>query len=624
MNSPFIERMTRRFASKPCPKGLLEAWPQLEQALANANKNHQWQVIQWPTGSGKTEALAVLCAIPQIIEHPGALIITKFTKEADSLVNKINTNAGSKIALAVHGKADAASALTIADSPVVITTHEAYRSALREAHEKPDAANKLTLFHRRLLGNREWIIIDEAFNWIDDYEVDLDEAYGMCAALSVQLQPNENLEQLLAFIRRLTDLYNATASDSLLSNQAFNMLAAVDFDQLRGAIKEAPAHSIELWRNTELFLRSDEPTESDTDPKPTTFKSEYLLLLRDLAAIKRIGRCWISQRKGRMRLHSSRLLLDTHLSCGVILDATASIDLTYEMLGDRVAMLPRPKQMRSYKNVTIHISRPHHVGKDHLSKHAATEWPALAKQLSTKLTQSNALVVTQKAIRKIIAHKQSRGIQHIGHWGDLDGKNNWHECDAVVLFGLPYPDDIMPTNIFHACTGQWSDQWFEGKREYGDHSDAKAAIKYGYIVRSVVQAINRVQCRTIIDNEGNCAETDVFILLPRGVVGDAVIAAIRSEMPDARLVQWNAMPMQRPSLTRNEQQLVSEVRSIAPGDACTATQIIERLAITNRTFERMSAKLRKPHSALAQALSTSRVTFRCNRGRGNEAHFIKH
>lgn len=520
----------------------------------------------------------MLCATPEVAQHPGALIITKFTDEADEIADKINTKAGSIIALAVHGKAHPMTATAMTEIPVLIITHEAYRSALRETHDRPDTANRLALFHGYHQASRSWIIIDEAFNWIDTYEVDLDDAYGMCAALSVQLPRNANLDTLSVFIRQLAIGHTANRSDKLLSDLEFAVLADVDFEQLRAAIKEAPTDTIELWRNAGLHLRSSHATGAHTEIRHTTFKNEYLSLLTSLETIKRIGRCWISQRRARTRLHSSRLMLDTDRPCGVILDATASIDRTYEMLGNRVAIIPRPPHLRSYKNVTVYVSRPHPVGKEYLGKHAATQWPSLIKHLSAKLSdQSKALVITQKGTKEIIADKLPRSVTHTGHWGDLDGKNKWRDCDAVLIYGLPYPDDIMPTDAFHACTGQWSPAWFEGQREYFGHADTKTAFKYGYIARSVIQAINRVHCRTIIDDEGNCAQTSVFILLPRGEAGDTILAAIRSEMPGAHTVQWNALPEDRPTLTRNERRALSELQILLPGNICTKTQIAGRL-----------------------------------------------
>jgi hypothetical protein len=623
MKSHFIERMTRHLRSKPCPKGLVESWHQLEQAVATAAAHRQWQAIQWPTGSGKTEALTVLCATPDIAAHPGALILIKFTDEADEVARRINTIAGSPIALAAHHKAPV-TAQAMNESPVLIATHEAYRAAPRNACDNPDTSNRLDLYHRYEHNNRSWVIIDEAFDWIDAYEVDLDDTYAMCAALSVQMRRDANLDRLSAFIDELRNTRHVTKSDRLLCDQHFTLLAAIDIEQLRSAIKDVPLETIELWRNVGLYLRPSGTASFNPSVRPTTFKNEYVALLNRLETIKRIGRCWTSQRGDRSRLHSSRLLLDTNRPCGVILDATASIDRTYDLLGDRVAIMPRPTDIRSYANVMVHVSRPHHVGKQYLAKHAATEWPTLVSQLRNRVSdQSDVLVITQKGTKEIIKSGPSCGTQVIGHWGDLDGKNNWSHCNTAVIFGLPYLDDIAPTDVFHACTGLWSNEWFAGERGYGRYADVKSAFKHWFIAKSVIQAINRVRCRTIIDDEGNCARTDVFILLPRGAVGDAVLAAIQCQMPGAKIEGLNALTANGSSITRSEKRLLSELRHAAPG-VHTKTQLIERVSITSRTFERMTAQARKTGSVLSKELVAIGAEFRCTKGRGREAYFIKH
>lgn len=624
MNSHFIEQMIRHLGSKPCPKGLVQGWRQLEQALAAAATQRQWQVIQWPTGSGKTEALTVLCATPEVTRHPGALVVTKFTNEADEIVRKINANAGSTIAVTTHQKKAPLTERAMTESPVLVITHEAYRSALREASDRPDAAVRLNLYHRYFHSDRSWIVIDEAFNWIDAYETDLDDVSAMCAALSVHLRDEVDLAQLSSWAHQLGIEQDAPRSDRLLSDEHFAMLGTIDFGRLRTAIKDIPAELIELWRNTGLLLRTSEAPSSDTESKRTSFRNQYLALLNDLDAITRIGHCWISQRRSRTRIHSSRLLLDTNRSCGLILDATATIDRTYDLLGERVVIMPRPTSFRSYNKLTVHVSRPHSVGKEYLAKHGSSEWPIVAKQLSNMLSEeSDVLIVTQKSTKRALVCKLRCNKQGIGHWGDLDGKNDWRHSDTVVIFGLPYPDDIAPTDAFQACTGLLSVDWFAGKREYGGHADVRAALKYGFIARSVIQAINRARCRTITDNEGNCAKTDVFILLPRGTVGDVVLASMRTEMPGANIVPWTAMRAKDPPATGTEQRLISELRGVIPGIYVKA-QMVERLSTTSRTFGRLSVKLRNPSSALARQLAAIGVEFRCTRGRGKEAHFIKH
>lgn len=278
----------------------------------------------------------MLCSTLGLEDHSAALIITKFTDEADELVRKINDQSGLTLASAAHGKASMTEQ-AMTESRVLVITHEAYRLALREAHDRPDSSIRLDLYHRHHHGTRDRIIIDEAFNWIDSYEVDLDELSAMCAALSAHVR-NEQLDNLQSLVSAIRTDYGITASDRLLPEQPSNVLASIDFDHLKAIIKDAPTEAIELWRNANLNRRTEEAISSRTEIRSTTFKSEYLALLGRLDAIKRIGSCWLSQRRSRIRLHSSRLLLNTNQPCGVILDATASIDLTYDLLGDRVAM----------------------------------------------------------------------------------------------------------------------------------------------------------------------------------------------------------------------------------------------------------------------------------------------
>lgn len=614
--------MTQRFQSRPCPSGLIEGWHQFEQAVTNAADRQQWRVIQWPTGTGKTEALTVLCATLGLGHNSAALIVTKFTDEADEIVRKINDQSGLTLASAAHGKASITEQAMI-ESRVLVITHEAYRQALREAYDRPDSSNRLDLYHRHHHGSRNWIIIDEAFNWIDAYEADLDELSAMCAALSAHVR-NRHLDTLqsLASVAR-TD-YDVLGSDRLLSDEATHLLASIDLDHLKAVVKDTPAEAIELWRNTSLHRRTEETAFSPTEIRFTSFKSEYLALLGRLDAIKRIGHCWLSQRRTRIRLHSSRLLLNTERPCGVILDATAGIDRTYDLLGDRVVVLPRPGHMRTYRNVRVHISRSHRVGKEHLAKHAATEWPTLAEELSSKVSKnSKVLTIAHKGTKSLLRHKLSCREHCIAHWYNLDGKNNWKDADAVLLYGLPYPEDIALTDTFHACTGLWSRDWFEGNREYAGHPDIKAALKYGSMARSVIQAINRPRCRIIIDDQGNCEPTDVFILLPRGTVGDLLVAAIQAEMPDATLLPWTALPTRTSSITPREKALVDQLRGIAPRDVYIKTRAMSQLGITSRTFDRISATLRKPSSPLAQELTAIGVAFHCTKGRGKLSYFIK-
>jgi len=619
MNTRFIDRMIRHWTDTlqlPCTSALVESWSLLEEAVDAAAKHRRWQVVPSPTGAGKTEALIVLLATPTITKHPGALVVTKFKCEADKIAQAINTSAGATIAIAAHTDAKVTSS-DMAASPVVVITHKAYANALREA-EDAEMPIRLDLYHQHHQSVRKWLIVDEAFNWVDAYEVERDDIAAMCGPLSAQLPSDaiEALKPLFALVRSIDNEQTTIRSDRLLSVEQIGMLQETDFEILDRAIRRLPTGATEVWRTTELVRRSK-------DSQRTTFKKQYLDLVEQLRTIQRIGWGWLSKRGERTRLHSSRSLLDARRMCGVILDATAGVDTRYDLLGSDVLILPRPSGIRSYANVRIHASRGHRVGKEHLATHARNDWPAIAKHLAERIKPNNrVLLITHKDVRQFI-RKCDLDCEafEVTHWGDLDGKNDWKDFDAVIVYGLPYLDDIAPTNAFLASAGSQSIDWFEGRRRHGHHADMKTAIKIGFIVRSVVQAINRVHCRKILDDQGNCAPTDVFILLPSGDLAEAVTASIQQEMPGSRLIEWHAAREIRKRLTPSECRLVTLLRN-REDRTHTKSQIIALLSITSRTYERMSVNLRKPNSALMRELSAIDVEY-CKTGLGKEACFIK-
>jgi hypothetical protein len=234
------------------------------------------------------------------------------------------------------------------------------------------------------------------------------------------------------------------------------------------------------------------------------------------------------------------------------------------------------------------------------------------------------LVITHKDVRDDIRRCSLKcEALEVAHWGDLDGKNDWKDFGTIVVYGLPYLDDIAPTNGFLSRFGAQSIDWFEGRRRFGDHADMKAALKFGFIARSVVQAINRGHCRKITDDRGNCKPTDVFILLPTGHIADSLTASVQQEMPNSKLIEWCATPDIRNKLSPTERRLVRLLRNCEPG-TYSKTWIIVQLSIATRTFERLSASLRKPTSALMRELAAIGVGYDCKIGRGKEACFVKH
>lgn len=496
MHTDYIERMSAHWSiGLGCApsQALLQGWQQLELAVAQslAGAPH-WQVLSQPTGSGKTEAMKVLFSAEKGYQR-GILIVTKFQDEATSIAEDINRYAQKPIARALHGEAPAEGA-DLSLYSVLVITHSAYRLALIELadHGYSPRMDRYTQYHH---AGRQCLVIDEAFDWVDAYDLNLSQLRSMSGDLSgvVQKGVRADVQRLFNLAVQLTGTDEQARPDQNLTAEQFHTLENIDLERITEEVKKLPSDAIVRWSNAE--------EDSAKDQTITEFKPTYLNLLQQLRTIARIGFAWRSRRHGLARLHSSRSLLDYGLR-GIILDATADIDPTYELMGMSVQLLPRPKGMRRYDNVTLHASLGHKVGKHFLSKVVDNEWSQLWGQLADKLANNRTLVCAhQIVLSKLEQFVQAGCAVEFTNWGNIDGRNKWSHCDTVVLFGLPYLDNIVPAHGFFAFNGPQPDNWFAGERRFADHEDIRRVLVDGYIAKSVVQAINRARCRAVIDEE---------------------------------------------------------------------------------------------------------------------------
>lgn len=616
----FIERMTAHWTTKlglAPSAALIRGWLQLEQATTQIRSGPKpWQVVQLPTGTGKTEALKVLCSIQDPVSHPGILIVTKFKTEADVIAQDINALAGWPMARSAHSGTPAADT-DVRFIPVLVTTHEAYRLALRGSGKDGNGVR-----HQKLTGygggQRGWVFIDEAFDWTDSYSVNLSNLRAMMGDLSgtVSEEMHEAVERLLALSVSLTDPEISGRSDRVLTPQEMERLGE-KLHELWDEIDYIPDDALADWVRAE-------PDETVAGP-PATTKHHYWLLLQQLQTIAEIGCAWVSRRGGQSLLHSSRSLLErSGDSRGIILDATAASDPTYSITSEQITVLPRPEGIRLYHNVTLHVSYGHRVGKQYLEQNAAKDWPAIWGDVQQRLKGKRVLVCAHKAVIQTIARYglPSGQVEYV-NWGKIDGRNDWGTCDTVLIFGLPYLDDIAPTQTFFAHAGMQTDDWFAGDRPHGDAEDIRTTLRDGFVAKSVIQAINRVHCRKAIDREGNCLPTEVYILLPNGKTGEATMQAIEKQMPGIRVASWHAGGAKRKARSATARQRIMTYFDHTESGLYPKSDVVRSIGTNHRSFERIAGELRQQGSELTEKLRSMGVHYYSSAGRGKEAYFTK-
>jgi len=216
----------------------------------------------------------------------------------------------------------------------------------------------------------------------------------------------------------------------------------------------------------------------------------------------------------------------------------------------------------------------------------------------------------------------------VAHWGALDGSNEWNDHDTVVIFGLPYKPKRWSASVFMGYQGMQSTAWLQDKklRKFKKHEDIRIAIDDGKMTSEIVQAVNRVHCRKVIDKDGNCPKTDVFILLPTENKAKTLLDGISSEMPEIRIADWNynsqkQMKRGRKSGRGNwDESLVAYLKKLNVGDKIAASKIRDTLVINTETWKDIVSRIKTPGTHLFNELKLINTEYQTEKMR---AFFLK-
>lgn len=595
---------------------------------AGTSQGNRWRVLRPPTGTGKTEGLALYCALlskfSEEEEFPGVIIIERQTSQADYLAIRINELADEQIAISYHSKNKTANHISVLQYyPVLVITHKAYELGLDSINKGvPDTSN-WTNFHKWGLEGRKLIVIDESLDIIHQAQMTLDQVRLIQGnipyeVLSEHPEIQKALYELEASLIQMDEAAKQQKivcpsykdSEKMLTDTGISMPEYCDFTPLRRRLKD---------------IRFDQQllAKADRDENKGIIK-RYDRILKDVEMT--IANWNYYARKGREHtINTADLIVPEDITGAVVLDATASSNLIYQLFDSKAEMIPLPAQARNYVNVTMHVSRGHAVGKTKMRKKADIESSQLANALSSEVRSDRSVFVCcQKDVEPFVYKHCNKLFKQFAvcHWGDVDGKNEWMEFDTAVIFGLPYRDNIWTANTFMALQGVQTTEWLrsEGNRPFRDYKDIRKELEVGQIVVSVVQAVNRIRCRRVVDALGNCASCDVFILLPSGAMADSILDGIKREMPGIVIKDWNYDSAKRQARNSDyEKALVSYMHNLGPGKY-SMTEVKKALGMSQATSGRVACKLKDVTSDLAKALLSIPVHYEVCNGR---AYLVK-
>jgi hypothetical protein len=254
---------------------------------------------------------------------------------------------------------------------------------------------------------------------------------------------------------------------------------------------------------------------------------------------------------------------------------------------------------------------------------------ALLTDLDRRLPKRNVLIVTHKGAEAGLTGYPTTFTMDTTHWGKVDGRNLWKDCDTCVVFGLPYLPDTWTANTFMAYQGPQGTEWLraEGAIPFKGHQDIRQALKLGKMVTDVVQAVNRVRSRKVVDERGNCPPTDVYVMLPNDQIANELIRGITIHMPGIKVTEdWDYLSQRVKKRLRKsnfELALIKHLENMPVGSQSKG-QVQKMIGGGKDTMDNMVAKAKDPNSELYKAMAEFGVKLESRReGRSTLYRYVK-
>ena len=179
-----------------------------------------------------------------------------------------------------------------------------------------------------------------------------------------------------------------------------------------------------------------------------------------------------------------------------------------------------------------------------------------------------------------------------------------------------------------AIRGLQSNEWLQNsaKRAFGTIEDIQRGLQLSQITVSILQAINRIRCRRVIDENWNCKSSKVYLLIPHGEEGEELLDGICTEMPLVRLHEWEFIwnDIVTNDNRTNFKEAIIRLMENANSGKYTFSWFQERIFISRRQWSRIMRDIRDEHSLFAKKMMDAGVSYVSNgKGRRSKSYLEK-
>ena len=535
-------------------------------------------VLPAPTGTGKTLAMSYYAS--KLEGDTGVLIVTFLKDEVDKIEKHINQWSDKDKAVAFHSD----SRLTrseLKNHQVLVITHKGLQVAI-DQQNRYDRDTKIKHLYDYGNGKRQLVIIDEAIDDVISSELQISnlnsllevlESYKRVHGTSKEIK--EDIGSLYALMNVFNEAKEAIEIPTDSNNPVPRIGQPVQIQEIRESLLSGLSISLEA---TQRLVKGRELYKVSSTYNKNTSR-ELTKIIDNINSIMNTEWAYYYHNSyGQAQIRTARSTQLENMSC-VVLDATASTN-SYYALQSNLVMKNLSNKVRTYRNVCLHISKDWRVGQNLCTKENSYSFLQEVVDSAT-FSNTKTAIFTHKKLRDMIETNHSDDqldkIQ-LGHFGNLTGVNDYSECDTLYVFGIPYKPPAMYTDL-HAL----SDRGLECLSNDKEVADERLAIEHSLMASEIVQMINRISCRNVIDTEGNCPDTQVYLTLPKNKpLSNTIISTIKEQMPHIVIKEdwkFNPKPSKKPGPISKYDELIIDKLLLSNDKVILFSQIVKDLEI---------------------------------------------
>ena len=548
-------------------------------------------VLPAPTGTGKTLAMGYYAS--QLKGDTGVLIVTFLRDEADSIVKSINEWSDQHKAEAFHSD-NRLTRSDLKDYQVLVITHKGLEMAI-DQQNRYDDNSKLKHFYNYGTGKRELIIIDESIEDIVSTSLQINDANALLSVLESYKRLNNVSDGIKKDINSLKALMNVfkEAKEVLEIPLDSNDPGVPDIGQpihIQQIRKSLLSNHSLILEDTQKLIKSGELYKAISTHNSNNNQAMINIIDSITSIMEADWAYYYIDHYGGSQIRTARSVSLKNMSC-VVLDATANTN-SYYKLQSNISMRRLSDKVRNYKNVTLHTSKGWNTGKKKIcTKDNAYEY--LQEVNNNTFPGTKIALFTHKKLRGLIEDNYPEQISNIslGHFNALTGVNKYRDCNTLYIFGMLHKPDPVYTDL-HALSVRGSDCFNDDQVV----KDERTEMEYSLMSCDIVQMINRVSCRKVIDTEGNCPDTEVYLTLPKNnALANIIISNIQIQMPGIVIKddwEFNPSPANKPGPVSKYDDLVLDKLILSTDKVIPFSLIAKELKIKKSAKDTLRAKLK--------------------------------